>query len=275
MSPSPDRSQSVDLAAAPVVSLDHYQLRLEAFEGPLDVLLRLIERERLAIADVSLVAVTDGFLAYLRDLNDPPPPLLAEFVAVAGRLLVLKSRSLLPRPSAAPEEPEPGELARQLAEHRALRDAARALGELDRLGLGSFPIGAGVQRPTTPAVHLTRQAPGSLVSAIRRRLAAAAETPRPMSPPPRVVTLAEMATRFFACFRQASSIRFDDVLSPGAGREEALTGFLALLILIRRKVARASQADLFGAIEIQLTDSPSSPELADLLVQQDTAGAPG
>ncbi|HEU0114016.1 MAG TPA: ScpA family protein, partial [Thermomicrobiales bacterium] len=234
---------------APPMSLDGYQLRLAAFEGPLDVLLRLIERERLAVADVSLVAVTDGFLAYVRDLNDASPLLLAEFAAVAGRLLVLKSRALLPRPALAADEPEPGDLARQLAEHRVLRDAALALGALERLGLGSFPLGGGIERPSTPSLQLAQHAPVSLANALRRRLAATA-TPQPLAPTPRAVTLPQMMRRLFDRLRHATSIRFGDVLTHAAEREEALTGFLALLILIRRKIVHVSQVDLFGPIDI-------------------------
>lgn len=246
------------------VSLDDYQLRLEGFEGPLDVLLRLIERERLAIADVSLVAVTDGFLAYVRDLRDAPPLLLAEFASVAGRLLVLKSRSLLPRPPAAIDEQEPSDLARQLTEHRALRDVAIALGELDRLGLGSFPLGAAVQRPAEPDIRIARHPPLALANAIRRRLAGSLPV-KPMPARTRVVSLAEMVRRLVERLQGASSIRFCDVLSSASARDEALAGFLAVLVLIRRKVAHVDQSDLFGPIEIRLAAGTPAALLADLL----------
>ena len=68
--------------------LPGFQLHLAGFEGPLDVLLRLIEEHRLEITTLSLVAVTDGFVAYVSGLVDPPPALLAEFISVAARLLV-------------------------------------------------------------------------------------------------------------------------------------------------------------------------------------------
>ncbi|HAX25783.1 MAG TPA: hypothetical protein DCX80_12210, partial [Chloroflexi bacterium] len=81
-----------------------YQLRLPSYEGPLDVLLTLIERERMDISDLSLVSVTDGFIAYIEAMNNPPAVLLAEFVGIATRLLVLKSRAMLPRPAVTDEE---------------------------------------------------------------------------------------------------------------------------------------------------------------------------
>ena len=108
-----------------------YEVKLPVFEGPLDLLLRLIERDQLAITEVSLVAVTDQFLGYLATLRQTSPVLVADFVAVAGRLVLLKSRSLLPRPPVA-EEDEPDGLVRQLIEYQALRAAVDHLADRDR-----------------------------------------------------------------------------------------------------------------------------------------------
>src|SRR5829696_2958195 len=107
------------MTIADVGLLPGYQLRLPTFEGPLDVLLRLIERSQLAIADVSLVAVTDQFLAYLDQVGDAPPETIAEFAAVGARLVLLKSRSLLPRPPALEDDADPGDLVRQLVAYRS------------------------------------------------------------------------------------------------------------------------------------------------------------
>src|SRR5262249_3466210 len=71
-------------------------VHLPGFAGPLDLLLPLIERNQLEITTISLVAVPDQFIAYLRTWDEPPLPRLAEFVAMAARLLLIKSRSLLP-----------------------------------------------------------------------------------------------------------------------------------------------------------------------------------
>src|SRR5690349_9456548 len=95
-------------------TLANYQLRLPAFEGPLDVLLRLIERSQLAIEDVSLVAVTTQFLDHVASLASAPSHIVADFAAVGARLTVLKSRSLLPRPPLDTEEPEQSDLTHQL-----------------------------------------------------------------------------------------------------------------------------------------------------------------
>ncbi len=81
-----------------------FQLRLDAFEGPLDLLLRLIEQEELDITTVSLVQVTDQYLSYLRSAPVTNFEALADFIAIAAKLIFLKSRALLPRPP--DEEPD-------------------------------------------------------------------------------------------------------------------------------------------------------------------------
>src|ERR671921_2166189 len=109
-------------------TLDGYQLRLTSFEGPLDVLLRLIERDQLAISEISLLAVFDQFLAHLDTLEADAPDAIAEFVLVAGRLSVLKSRALLPRPAKPFEVFDEIDLVHQLEAYRAVKAAAELLG---------------------------------------------------------------------------------------------------------------------------------------------------
>src|SRR5215204_4965381 len=121
--------------------LDGYQLRLPAFEGPLDVLLRLIERDQLSISDISLLAVFDQFIEYVNALESSTPEIIAEFVAVAGRLSVLKSRALLPRPTKTVDEPDEIDLVRQLEEYRVVKAAAVLLASRQQAGSGAFGRG--------------------------------------------------------------------------------------------------------------------------------------
>src|SRR5688572_3267106 len=97
-----------------------YQLRLPSFEGPLDLLLKLVERQQLPITDISLVAVSDQFLAAAREIGGASPESVAEFASVGARLVSLKARTLLPRPSIDEEDEEPSELVVQLIEYRAI-----------------------------------------------------------------------------------------------------------------------------------------------------------
>ena len=124
------------------------QLRLPGFEGPLDLLLQLIERRDLDISEFSLVQVADQFMAHVDTLkassvrtnaDDPVADSLAEFLSLGGRLMLLKSRRMLPGDGQdEPAEDDPGrELVDTLEEHKRYRDAIEMLGTIDRSGLRS------------------------------------------------------------------------------------------------------------------------------------------
>ena len=238
-------------AADPLV-LSGYRLRLPSFEGPLDVLLRLIEREQLAIADVSLVAVTDQFLAHLAAMGAAPPAEIAAFSAVAARLLVLKSRSLLPRPPAVDAEERDDDLVRQLRAHRALKAALTDLADRDRLGGRFFPRGGAVAAAMEPSPpRLAPGPPAALARALRRRLTLLAPAPTDL-PVRRVVSLPKTVSRVLAMLASRSRLRFSEVIGDRPAREEVLVAFLAVLVLVRRQQVDADQAEPFGEIDVVL-----------------------
>ena len=112
--------------------IDTFQLRLPVFEGPLDLLLYLIEREELDITAVSLVQVTGQYLSHLRSGEQIDADALAEFIVIGARLIYLKSRALLPQPQADEEVEELGEdLVQRLREYRRFKEAAGHLKELE------------------------------------------------------------------------------------------------------------------------------------------------
>ena len=234
---------------APAANLNDYQLRLPGFEGPLDVLLRLIEREQLPIAELSLVQVTDQFLAAMRGLGDQAPPqLIAEFATVGARLALLKSRSLLPRPPVVDDENDPGDLVQQLLRYRVFRDAAQQLAMRDTPDHGMFPavprVPAGVS--AQPA-RLATYAPSVLVRVLRRRLSQIA-APGQVFGQPRVISLREMVVRLATHLAGRRSVRFSTVAGLCQDRLEVQMAFLAGLVLVRRSVADAEQVELFGEI---------------------------
>ena len=247
------------------VQLNEYQLRLPGFEGPLDVLLRLIEREQLPIAELSLVQVTSQFLAAMRSLErEAPPSLIADFAAVGTRLTLLKSRSLLPRPPAVNEEPEPGDLVQQLLRYREIRDAARRLAARDVADHSVFPPAARpVSGAAMPAVRLAEYAPGVLVRAIRRRLSQLAEPVRSF-PVARIMTLREMVVRLAGQLAGRREVCFSAVSATCQDRLEVQTAFLAGLVLIRRSMAEADQPELFGEITFRAIAAPGGEYLSGL-----------
>jgi segregation and condensation protein A len=234
-----------------------YQLRLPTFEGPLDVLLRLIERNQLPITDVSLVAVTDQFLAYVAQLGGAAPDAIAEFASVGARLVLLKTRSLLPRPPAADDEPTSGDLARQLIEYQAMKCAAAELAERDRRGEGAFARTSGTFAApiegSTP--KLAAHEPVSLVRALRRRLAAI-PSPREVVSARPVISLATMTERVLGLLTGAGETRFSRLASDCRDGHELRTAFLAVLVLIRRRVLDAEQTAPFGEITLRPRPAP-------------------
>lgn len=258
----------VNPATYPAGSLLHgYQLRLPSFEGPLDVLLRLVERSQLDITEISLVAVTDQFLIHVRGLAAVAPDAIAEFVAVAGRLVLLKSRSLLPRPPAADDDGEPDDLITQLVEYRAVKEAARLLGAKDERGDGAFArASAAVEAPAAAAPPpLALHASSSLARALRRRLSAVPSPAAEIAHRP-LLTLREMVERVLRVVRggEPEAVAFSRIRRGCRDRHEVLTAFLAVLVLVRRRVLDAEQTELFGEIALRATDTASStdPEVA-------------
>jgi segregation and condensation protein A len=235
--------------AAP--SIEGYQLRLPTFEGPLDVLLGLIERERLAVSDVSLVAVTDGFLAYLDELVDAPPALLAEFAGIAARLLVLKSRALLPRPPAAEEEPELDDLAERLREYQQAKQVAAELRGAEQRVWRSYARPP-VALDGPPRVTLVAPPPAQLRRALTRVLARVRPAPTITALRPQVSIGAMLARLRGALSGARLPLPFGRLV--GAERDELVAGFIALLTLWRRGEVEATQAGLFG--EILVTAGP-------------------
>ena len=251
-----------------------YQLRLPTYEGPLDVLLRLIERSQLAVEDVSLVRVTDQFLAFIATLRDAPPEIVADFTAVGARLAVLKSRSLLPRPATADDEVVPSDITEQLREYKRMRDAAGRLAQVHAAGLHAYsPTTRGaIAMPameSTPA--LARHEPAQLVRSLRRRLAMVPK-PERLIRQRRVVSLREMVIGLSDLISRERSVAFSHAIAPYRTRTEVATAFLGVLILIRRQTLVASQDGLFSDISLASTGwRPSNPNGAARLPGDDTA----
>jgi segregation and condensation protein A len=232
--------------------LANYQLHLPGYEGPFDVLLRLIERNQLEITDVSLVAVTSQFLAYIAEMTEAPPTVIASFTTVGTRLAVLKSRSLLPRPEAIDEEDGPSDLTRQLLEYRLARDASAFLADRSARDLRSF--GPPAPAPIDPALRRASERLASypvtaLVSALRRRLTV---VPRPATfvPARKAVSLRETVNRMLELTGLRRRIAFSEVVDTYVSRTEVATAFLGMLVLIRRRVIAADQDALFGEIHL-------------------------
>jgi segregation and condensation protein A len=244
------------MIAAETVGIHPYQLRLPSFEGPMDVLLRLVERSQLQITDVSLIEVTNQFLAHIATMNKQDADLIAEFSNVGSRLVVLKSRSLLPKPAVVYEELV-SDLTQELIEYQAFKEMALLLGSKDALGMGAYPLGGGVVAAIPRGdMPLAEHQPSQLLRALRRRLSAT--QPVPMIVVARkLVSLRDMAERVLNELRGGKATNFRTVISRCTDYNEVRTAFLAVLVLARRNVVDVEQAHLFGDIAIRSVSTVS------------------
>lgn len=236
-----------------------FQFQLPVFEGPLDLLLYLIEREELDITAVSLVQVTDQYLSYLHSGEQIDATALAEFIAIGARLLYLKSRALLPRPPADEESAEDlGEdLVQRLREYRRYKEAAGALREMEELGLRAYP------RLAPPAdIPLPSGLDGVtldlLVGIVREVLER-----QPAEEPEGVVERQEVSVEqkvaeLSSALQRRTRLSFRAFISACRSRIEVIVAFLAVLELIKALRLRAEQDALFGDISLVALENGES-----------------
>lgn len=238
-----------------------WAVHLPGFDGPLDLLLHLIERNQLEITTISLVAVTDQFVAYLRKWDEPPLPRLAEFVAMAARLLLIKSRSLLPRQSrqeAAEDESDPlddaEQLRRHLLEYKLAKDIASMLRARELAGLHSF---ARPGRLLVDPDAVLQWSPPKLVglnvgalSQVFRRVLTEKRFSEPEELPLPLVTVADKIAEVEVLLAHKSRIPLEEILLTASSRFVVVVTFLAVLEMWHQARIKVEQDALFGPIYV-------------------------
>ena len=229
-----------------------YNVLLPVYEGPLDLLLELIERAELDITRVSLAQVTDQYLEYLRLIPTPDLADLASFLVVAARLLQIKSEALLPRPpTRQPGEEDPGDaLARQLIAYKKYKQVAVLLAEREAAGLRTH-----LRLAPPPAADPKLDPTGLTLDALRRAmvemLADAARGPvldEVVRPP--VVRIRDKIRLLLEALRLNGRTTFRSMLARAGSRLEIVVSFLAVLELVKRQQVVVQQVELFGDIEV-------------------------
>lgn len=232
--------------------LQHHPLNVEVegFEGPLDLLLHLCERQRLDITLVSLVAVTGPFLAYLRAAEQIDHWALADFVAIGARLIELKSRALLPAPPQPPEEEDErlgDDLIEMLRQYQRFKELAAYLRGREEGNTRAFTrLAPPPDVPLLPGLGDTT--PARLLAILQRVIARSLPLPEPeLYLLPRL-TVRERMAQIALELRIAGSLSFGELLGRCRTREEVVTAFFAVLDLIRARTLDAMQTTPFGEI---------------------------
>ncbi len=232
-------------------------VKLDVFEGPLDLLLHLIKKNEVQITDIPIAAITDQYLAMLEELPELNLDGAGEYLVMAATLTYIKSRLLLPADAEEDGEAEVdprAELVQQLLEYQRYREAAADLGARRILERDVFASPGEPGPAADPADDRPRVRDASLadlLDALRSVLArikpAAAHT---IFTPG--LSVAQCVERILERFVLGARVEFAEVFSPEADRGEVIVTFLALLELIRLKVVRAVQHDRFGPIQLDL-----------------------
>jgi segregation and condensation protein A len=251
--PSPGEAPLAS-SSAPSPDPSAFVTQLPVYEGPLDVLLRLIEERELEITRVSLAAVTGQFIAYIGQMDKCEPQVISNFLQIAAKLILIKSRALLPVVKIEQEvEEETDDLVAALKAYQLFKRAARILQERERTGLRSFRSEAPhIARPKSTALPLDNVTVDMLSRAMQRVIDR-------WLPPPAVdnvmsrlpFTVNDCMDRIRTRVTEKPRIQFTDMLVGVNTRVEVVITLLALLELLKRYVVRAHQESQFGDIWIE------------------------
>jgi len=228
------------------------------YEGPLELLLELIEKRKLLINDISLAAVTDEYIARVNAQAEMPVGETSEFVALAATLLLIKSRSLLPQLELSPEESQDiKELEYRLALYQLIKQAARGLSvELTAPALyeGSVPEREPLFVPD-PRLTLSQvlAAAQTLIQGFPQSITL------PKVAVKKIVSIEEMIERLQARVSAALKLSFKEFAGVGkVERTEIIVSFLAMLELVKQGILNATQEANFSDITLE-SDAVSAP----------------
>ena len=238
--------------------MNDYKVRLDVFEGPLDLLLYLIKQEELNIYDIPIMKITRQYLDYLNLMEDLNLDIAGEFLVMAATLMQIKSRMLLPPDPAGLEtlEEDPrAELVRRLLEYKAFKEAAERFRHIEAEQSGQ--LGRFGSEPQFPNDDLSfcDVSLFDLLSAFSRVLKAIPdETPHEVMKDE--YTVADKIYDITERLKREPRITFSRLFRQAKNKLEAITIFLALLELVRQKEALIQQDRHFGEIEIYRDSAP-------------------
>ncbi|MCB9850654.1 MAG: segregation/condensation protein A [Phycisphaerales bacterium] len=243
-----------------------YKVELDAYNGPMDLLLYLIRRSEVDIYDIPIAQITEQYVAYVTLLQNLDPDVAGDFLVLAATLMEIKSRTLLPRPPVEEDEEDDLsdprlELVRQLLEYKKFKDAARELDAAMQLQALKH------QRvPVTPVldsgeVDLDEVQVWDLLSAFEKLLAATGRRNRKHEVLYDDTPIALHAADILDALERDGGSRRFQTLFEGRTKSQMIGLFLAMLELIRQKRVRAVQPGEFAPIELQLLNA--EPILVD------------
>jgi segregation and condensation protein A len=230
-----------------------YTVKLEVFEGPLDLLLHLIKKNEVDIYDIPVSTITRQYLEYIRLMKELNLEVAGEFIVVASTLIQIKSKMLLPTPvdedTGEEEEEDPrAELVRRLLEYQRYKDAALTLAAREMLGRDTFVC-------TCPFPEVAPQSPEErvevelfeLIQAFRSVLDRVSEESF-HEVGAESITIAERINDILTLLEGKESLLLDDLFTTSCPRDYLIATFLAVLELCKLRMIRIVQATRYGTI---------------------------
>ena len=229
---------------------DALEVFLEQFEGPLDLLLYLIRKENISVLDVPMAKLTAQYLEYVEVMRSRSLELAAEYLLMAAMLIEIKSRMLLPRPSATDIEEDPrAELVRRLLEYEQMKLAAQRLNELPQAGRDFSIVHVLFERDV--AARLPEVRPEDLKIAWLALLNRAAVNQHHKVTREQLSVRAHMS-RVLRRLQESKFIEFDELFQPEMGVSVLVVTFLAVLELAREGLIEVSQQEAYSTIYVKL-----------------------
>jgi segregation and condensation protein A len=228
--------------------MEGYTVKVDIFEGPLDLLLHLIKQNQLDIYDIPIALVTEQYLEYIRIMKALDLTIAGEFLVMAATLMYIKSRMLLPAPLEDEEEEEEdprAELVQRLVEYKRFKEAAHHLSHQPLLGRDVFI------RPVQEIEAATGEIEADLFHLIDalRELLKHQKVEDFHEVTLERITLREKIRELYERLQGiGEAVPFSELFAPLASRVELIITFLALLELIRSGMVRAYQRDAFGPL---------------------------
>ena len=235
-----------------IVKAHNYQSQEKIFEGPLDLLLDLIEKEKLDITEVSLAQVADQFLKYLENSENVSPEYLADFLLVAGKLILIKSKAILPMLELEKEEEEDiEELKARLAEYKKFKEAAKELIKLEsrKKMLFSRQSYSGMKTIFCPPKKLLILDLQNIFENVLDKLpkveVLVKETIK------KVISIKDKIEYLKRNLMERIEMTFHGAVSNNKDKVEVVVTFLAVLELARNNMVALEQEEMFGEIRIK------------------------
>lgn len=252
--------------SSPLFTGEKYQVATSVYNGPLDLLLSLIEKAELDITKLALAQVTDQFLTYLNDLQEKDPTDISYFLLVATKLIQIKSEALLPVPPVRqPGEEDPGEtLAAQLLIYKMFKSSSRLLAQREEQNLSTY-LHIPPQIKVDGVVDLSGITPEDLAEAARvilLNLKDSAFSGKVIQIPR--FSIREKIGIIVAAIREKGVINFSSLISHQTTRIEVVVTFLALLELVKQNMIIPRQDALFSDITLEAVNDLTANQEYDL-----------